>query len=226
MDTTDQAKQINRCLQGRGRGWGSAERIEQLGSYATDMCREPLNPKYGFGAHCRVRNWAVQIRRQSVIGPFIADFMCPQKGLIVEVDGHAHIDPAKDAWRDAKLGELGFRVFHVPNSEVMQNLEGICEGLLALLAEMPDRYERPHPNPSPAGEGLKEAELKLNRVWNDRNIFALMCLTLSTAQEHFRSQPVGEAASEYSKVEQNHAWRTRDRAATSKDCAMICYISN
>jgi hypothetical protein len=28
---------------------------------------------------------------------------------------------------------------------------------LALLAEMPDRYERPHPNPSPEGEGLEEA---------------------------------------------------------------------
>jgi hypothetical protein len=39
----------------------------------------------------------------------------------------------------------------------MHNLEGVCEGLLALLAEMPDRYERPHPNPSPEGEGLEEA---------------------------------------------------------------------
>jgi len=29
---------------------------------------------------------------------------------------------------------------------------------LALLAEMPDRYERPHPNPSPEGEGLKRAQ--------------------------------------------------------------------
>ena len=84
--------------------------------------------------------------------------MCAQKGLIVEVDGHTHINPAQGAWRDTKLGELGFRVLHVPNSEIMHNLEGVCEGLLALLAEMPDRYERPHPNPSPEGEGLEDKQ--------------------------------------------------------------------
>jgi hypothetical protein len=52
-------------------------------------------------------------------------------------------------------------VFRIPNSEIMHNLEGVCEGLLALLTEMPDRYERPHPNPSPEGEGLEEAQQSL-----------------------------------------------------------------
>jgi very-short-patch-repair endonuclease len=157
----DQAKQTNSPpLQGRGRGWGLfAERLEQLGSYAKDMRREPTEPeKRLWRALSRSQLGGYKFRRQSVIGPFIADFMCPQKGLIIEVDGHTHTDLAKDAWRDTQLGEMGFRVFHVPNSEVMQNLDGVCEGLLALLAEMPDRYERPHPNPSPEGEGLKNAQ--------------------------------------------------------------------
>ncbi len=155
----DQAKQTNSPpLQGRGRGWGlSAERIQQLGGYATDMRREPTAPeKRLWRALSRSQLGGHKFRRQSVIGPFIADFMCPQKGLVVEVDGHTHADPAKDAWRDTKLNEMGFRVFRVSNSEIMHNLDGVCEGLLALLAEMPDRYERPHPNPSPEGEGLEE----------------------------------------------------------------------
>ena len=147
-------------LQGRGKGWGlSAERLEQLGGHAKDMRREPSEPeKRLWRALSRSQLGGHKFRRQAVIGPFIADFVCPQKSFIVEVDSHTHIDPAKDTLRDAKLAEMGFRVFRVPNSEVMQNLEGVCEGLLALLAETPDRYERPHPNPSPEGEGLKEAE--------------------------------------------------------------------
>ena len=133
----------------------AAERLEQLNGYAQDMRREPTAPeKRLWRALSRSQLGGHKFRRQSVIGPFIADFMCPQKGLVVEVDGHTHADPAKDAWRDTKLNEMGFRVFRVSNSEIMHNLEGVCEGLLALLAEMPDRYERPHPNPSPEGEGL------------------------------------------------------------------------
>jgi very-short-patch-repair endonuclease len=31
-----------------------------------------------------------KFRRQSVIDCFIADFLCPQKALIVEVDGDTH----------------------------------------------------------------------------------------------------------------------------------------
>ena len=153
----DQAKQLNSPpLQGRGRGWGlSAERIEQLGGYAQEMRREPTEPeKRLWRALSGSKLGGYKFRRQHVIGPFIADFVCPQKGLIVEVDGHTHTDSAADARRDAKLAVIGFRVFRVSNTDVMQNLEGVCEALLALLTEMPSRFERPHPNPSPEGEGL------------------------------------------------------------------------
>jgi very-short-patch-repair endonuclease len=157
----DQAKSQNSPpLQGRGRGWGlSAERIEQLGSHAKDNRREPTEPeKRLWGALSRSQLGGHKFRRQAIIGQFIVDFACPQKGLVVEVDGHTHADPARDAWRDAKLAELGFSVFRVSNTDVMQNLEGVCDALLTLLTEMPSRFERPHPNSSPEGEGLKEAQ--------------------------------------------------------------------
>jgi very-short-patch-repair endonuclease len=153
----DQAKSQNSPpLQGRGRGWGlSAERIEQLGGFAKDNRREPTEPeKRIWGALSRSQLGGYKFRRQAVIDQFIVDLFCPQKGLVVEVDGHTHADPDKDAWRDAKLAERGFRVFRVSNTDVMQNLEGVCAALLALLNEMPSRFERPHPNPSPEGEGL------------------------------------------------------------------------
>ncbi|MBL0923261.1 MAG: endonuclease domain-containing protein, partial [Sphingomonadaceae bacterium] len=119
----DQAKQLNSPpLQGRGRGWGlSAERIEQLGGHAKDNRREPTEPeKRLWHTLSRSQLGGYKFRRQAVIGQFIVDFLCPQKGLIVEVDGHTHTDPAQDAWRDRKLTDMGFRVFRVSNTDVMQ----------------------------------------------------------------------------------------------------------
>ncbi len=159
LTSRDQARIENSPpLQGRGRGWGvSAGKLDQLQERSRHMRNEATGPEKRLWAHLsRSQLGGYKFRRQSVIGPFIADFMCPAKGLIVEVDGHTHTDPATDARRDAKLSDMGFRVFRVTNEDVMRNLEGVCETLLALLAEIPSCFERPHPNPSPKGEGLKE----------------------------------------------------------------------
>ncbi|PTS90082.1 hypothetical protein DBR17_02010 [Sphingomonas sp. HMWF008] len=98
-----------------------------------------------------------KFRRQAVIGRFIADFICPQKGLIVEVDGDTH-DDAKDRLRDDVLAGFGFHVLRVSNHDVMANLAGVFDAIVVALAEMSDRWERPHPNPSPEGEGLEKVE--------------------------------------------------------------------
>ncbi|MFN3818108.1 endonuclease domain-containing protein [Blastomonas sp.] len=97
-----------------------------------------------------------KFRRQSVIGPFICDFLCPSKGLIVEVDGDTH-DPMRDAKRDAALAEMGYVTMRFTNYEVGQCLEAVLDLILEKLETTPDRWPRsllPHPNPSPEGEGL------------------------------------------------------------------------
>ena len=97
-----------------------------------------------------------KFRRQSVIGPFICDFLCPSKGLIVEVDGDTH-DAMRDAKRDAVLAELGYFTMRFTNYEVGQSLEGVLDLILEKLDTLPDRWPGkllPHPNPSPEGEGL------------------------------------------------------------------------
>jgi very-short-patch-repair endonuclease len=98
-----------------------------------------------------------KFRRQAVIGGHIADFLCPRKGLVVEVDGDTHADPIAEARRDAALRSHGFTVFHVTNADVMGNIEGVWQRLLEMLQALPDR-RAPHPNPSPEGEGLAEVE--------------------------------------------------------------------
>ena len=144
-------------LQGRGRGWGlSAGRNDEIANHARTMRNQPTAPE--------ARLWSIlsrsqlggyKFRRQAAIGTAIADFLCPQKGLVVDVDGDTHTDPAADAHRTARLAALGYRVVRVTNLDVMGNLEGVQRHLLDILEPMPDR-RAPHPNPSPEGEGLKE----------------------------------------------------------------------
>jgi very-short-patch-repair endonuclease len=108
-----------------------------------------------------------KFRRQAVIPPYIADFLCPSAKLIVEVDGDTH-DQAKDRLRDHVLSRQGYRTVRVTNAEVMSNLAGVYEHVLAALtAPLPFRggagggaspratqpAETPHPNPVPGRSG-------------------------------------------------------------------------
>ena len=147
-------------LQGRGLGWGlSVERIQWLQQRATEMRRNPTEPEKRLWRNLSNSQLGDhKFRRQSVIGPYIADFLCAQKALIVEVDGDTH-DAEKDRLRDDILGERGFRVLRVSNYEVMSNMDGVIQVIASALGETPDRWDRPHPNPSPEGEGLLEGEV-------------------------------------------------------------------
>jgi very-short-patch-repair endonuclease len=96
-----------------------------------------------------------KFRRQHVIPPYIVDFFCPAKGLVVEVDGDTH-DPVMDAARDHALANEGFQSLRFSNLDIRDNMEGVLLTILAALKERADRWSgRPHPNPSPEGEGLK-----------------------------------------------------------------------
>ncbi|KTT74549.1 endonuclease domain-containing protein, partial [Sphingomonas sanguinis] len=118
------------------------------------MRREPTAPEKRLWAHLsRSQLGGFKFRRQAVVGHYIADFLCPATGLIVEVDGDTHADADRDNGRDAALAELDFKVVHITNTDVMHNIEGVLAHLLGTLQAMPMR-RAPHPNPSPEGEGL------------------------------------------------------------------------
>jgi len=142
-------------LQGRGLGWGlSVEQIQWLQRRASEMRRNPTEPEKRLWRH--LSNSQLEghkFRRQSVIGPYITDFLCPQKAVIVEVDGDTHDEP-KDRLRDDILIERGFRVLRVTNHDVMSNMDGVIQVIASALNETPGRWDSPHPNPSPEGEGL------------------------------------------------------------------------
>ena len=66
-----------------------------------------------------------RFRRQCPVGPYIADFACPERRLIVELDGGQHAGSALDRCRDAYLYRCGFRVLRFWNNLVFENLEAV-----------------------------------------------------------------------------------------------------
>lgn len=65
-----------------------------------------------------------KFRRQRPIGPFVVDFVCLERRLIVEVDGGQH-SPSVDAERSRFLKQRGYRVVRFWNNEVLENTEGV-----------------------------------------------------------------------------------------------------
>jgi very-short-patch-repair endonuclease len=82
--------------------------------------------------------------REYVIGNYIADFVCREKKLIVEVDGGQHMTAvAYDQQRTKDLEALGYKVVRVWNNQVFNNIQGVMEHILSLLEIVP-----PDKNPS------------------------------------------------------------------------------
>ncbi len=77
-----------------------------------------------------------KFRRQQPLGPYIADFVCQQARLVVELDGSQHAEAGEyDHNRDAWLREEGYRVLRVWNSEWSTQREAVLEKLWQMLHE-------------------------------------------------------------------------------------------
>ncbi len=98
---------------------------------------------------CLHHDTSWKFRRQEAIGPYICDFVCYPKRLVVEVDGVQHGEDPRDALRDAYLAKQGFRVLRVWNSDVLYRLDEVLEQIEAALDERPDL----HRNRPPRGAG-------------------------------------------------------------------------
>lgn len=71
-----------------------------------------------------------KFRRQHSIGKYILDFYCPEKHLIIEIDGSQHINSEYDKERDKFLEGLGFKVLRFWDNDVNNNLEGVLLKIL------------------------------------------------------------------------------------------------
>jgi very-short-patch-repair endonuclease len=86
----------------------------------------------------RLSGW--KFRRQVPIGRYIADFVCADAWLIVELDGgHHNQDKAaeRDRKRTIELESKHYLVVRFWNHEVKHELDSVCDTILNLLLGAP-----------------------------------------------------------------------------------------
>lgn len=91
-------------------------------------CNTPLS---GLGGY--------KFRRQHIIGQYIADFVCLEKMLVIELDGKYHFLPDQmvdDAVRTDYLNRLGYHVLRFTNEDILCDTDNA-------LAKMFDALQRP-----------------------------------------------------------------------------------
>ena len=76
----------------------------------------------------------LKFKRQVPIDQFVADFLCADGKVIVEVDGGQHDKGReRDADRTAALEAMGYLVLRFWNNDVMRNTDGVLETILSTL---------------------------------------------------------------------------------------------
>lgn len=93
-----------------------------------------------------------QFRRQRPVLNFIADFMCKELSLIIEVDGISHTweeTVEKDKIKTKALEDAGFTLLRFTDDDVLKSINSV----VAELEEWIEEYEKINPPPNPRHRG-------------------------------------------------------------------------
>lgn len=125
----------------------------ELSEFARQLRRNPTEWEIRLWRHLsNSQLGGYKLRRQAKLPPYIADFFCPSKGLVIELDGDTH-SPNKDEARDIYFLKSGFATLRFSNADVRENLDGVLQTILARLNSLPDRSQgiaaTPPPQPLP-----------------------------------------------------------------------------
>ncbi|RWM27664.1 endonuclease domain-containing protein [Mesorhizobium sp.] len=104
--------------------------------FARTMRREATDAEDRLWQELRGRRLdRIKFRRQVPIGRFVADFLCAEARLIVEIDGSQHADSRRDRERDVELKARGFRVLRFWNDDVLRDLDAVCDTIIAYVRD-------------------------------------------------------------------------------------------
>ncbi|HEV2833526.1 MAG TPA: DUF559 domain-containing protein, partial [Hanamia sp.] len=134
---------------------------KNLKQFALDQKANPTNAEKILWERLRGRKEGFKFRRHHIIDKYIADFVCLQKGVVIEIDGNIHQLPEimeNDEVRTSRLKQLGFDVLRFKNEEVVINPDEVCKEIFDLLEKKMD-FISPH--------------LEKEKEVNDREEFSL-----------------------------------------------------
>jgi very-short-patch-repair endonuclease len=92
----------------------------------------------------RLRNkhfMKLKFYRQQGIGNYIADFWCPDKKIVIEIDGSQHQEEPNleyDNKRKEYFNCLGIRVVRFNNVDVLMNIDEVLEHLYCFIEKQDD----------------------------------------------------------------------------------------
>ena len=115
-----------------------------------------------------------KFRRQVPIGRYIADFVCHEARLIVEIDGGQHDRSSPpEAERSRFLQNEGYRILRFWNNEVLANLDGVHQTIAGELGRITPTQTLPHQGggllsgADPQPETSPMNNLRSNNTWGE-----------------------------------------------------------
>jgi very-short-patch-repair endonuclease len=110
-----------------------------------------------------------KFRRQHIVDKYIADFICLDKRLIIEVDGLIHQLPENiedDQTRTQILEGKGFTVVRFTNEEILNQKEKVLQSILSHLNQLPSIKEQTDLSSPFGGQGAEPRRLHLGvDIW-------------------------------------------------------------
>lgn len=104
-------------------------------SVARRLRRSMTDAEHTLWFHLRNRAlMRCKFRRQHPIGPYVADFVCVERGLIVEAGAGQQADARADEQRTHYLRSRGYRILRFWNNDILVRTDTVLEQIHAALA--------------------------------------------------------------------------------------------
>jgi leucyl-tRNA synthetase len=155
-----------------------------LQKQAAQQKKEPTQAEKILWERLRNQKLEYKFRRQHPIDNFIADLVCLELRMIIELDGENHKENEYDIERTKILKNLGYEVIRFWNEDVIQKTNDVIRNIQAVLHR---RAEILTPNPSPVEKGtetLSDGDFYIE-VFTTRpdTIFGVSFITLAPEHE-------------------------------------------
>ena len=149
---------------------------------ARTMRRDPSQAEKKLWRALRGGQLGVSFRRQHPIGPFIADFFCVEKRLVIEVDGPSHVQENADEYdlrRTKYFASKDISVIRFTNGNVLHDLDLVLQQIHEKLGSPADPPLAPPPAEGDQNTNGKAPMLTMHRGFFFQRREKKMCFNTS-----------------------------------------------
>jgi very-short-patch-repair endonuclease len=130
-------------------GGGGVPTLRRQEVYTARKLRRNLSlPEALLWNQLKGKKLGLSFRKQYPVAPYVADFYCAPKKLIIEIDGFAHDvadHPARDKARDQWMVSHGYSLLRILATDVLENMGNVLD-LIAAKTDAPlHRFAVPLP---------------------------------------------------------------------------------